>query len=520
MALVYLVELEGRDAAGVVTTFRYASGTGYNHPSAPGYYEPRVINGLSIKRTVFASGTTTGAVGVGAGTVDLANPDGGLDALIDYGFDGGKLYVYLIDPTQNYSTKVQIGRLTMEQADFGWSKVSIKVRDRLMELESKKLQPNLFLGNNSLPNGLEGVAGDLKGKPKPRTFGKVLNISPPCVNTSRLIFQVNDGAVADIPAVYDRGAGLTKGADYTSQTDMETNAPAAGAYRVWPAGGYFRLGSNPVGQITADVLQGAAAANRTVAQILYAMATGPGGIPTGDVSSSDVTALDAANSAVVGLYVDAESTVRAAMESICNSIGSWFGFDRLGVLRLKRFEAPSGSPVATLVRINFSSATTASAGDIISIERTGTNNPGRGVPAYRATLEYQPNYTVQPSDLAGAVTQDRRNFLALETRQVSSTDATIQLQHPLAPVMAFMTRIDDATAAQTESDRQLALYKVRRDLLETAVKVDETLAPLFDLGAIISVQIPRFGMGAGKLFSIIGIQFDAANNVANLELWG
>ena len=521
MSVIYLVEFEGRDASGSVTTFRFASGEGYNHPSAPGYYAPNVRNALSLKRTIFSSDTTTGAVGVGAGTLDLANPDGSLDYLLDYGFDGGKLNVSLIDPTQNYSTRVQVGRLTMEQPEMTWGNVSLQVRDRLMELETKKIQTSLFLGNNSLPNGLEGVAGDLKGRPKPLTFGKVLNVPAPCVNTSRLIYQVNAGAVADVPAVYDRGALLTRGPDYPDQATMlAPTAPTAGTYRVWPAGGYFRLGSNPVGQVTADVTQGAAVGNRTVAQILYAMATGAGGIPTGDVSSSDVTALDAANSAVIGIYIDTEMTVRAAMEAVCNSIGAWFGFDRLGILRMKRFEAPSGSFVATLVSADSTTATDANTGDIISIERSATKNSGRGVPAYRVTLEYQPNYTQQASDLAGVVSQERREFLKLSNRQVTSTDSSIQLKHQLATTMKFSTLIDDPTAAQTESDRQLALYKVRRDPLSVPIRFDPTLIAVLDIGAVVKVVIPRFGMEAGKLLTIIGLEVDAATNLANLDLWG
>jgi hypothetical protein len=49
------------------------------------------------------------------------------------------------------------------------------------------------------------------------------------------------------------GVALTRGADYPDQATMESTAPSAGQYRVWSAGGCFRLGSAPAGKITVDL---------------------------------------------------------------------------------------------------------------------------------------------------------------------------------------------------------------------------------------------------------------------------
>jgi hypothetical protein len=106
---------------------------------------------------------------------------------------------------------------------------------------------------------LEGGT-DLAGKYKPRAWGNVQNVPPVLVDSASLIYQVNDGAISDVPAAYDRQIALVKGADYVSQSDMQTNAPAAGNYRVWKAGGFFRLGSTPAGTCTADVLGDASGA--------------------------------------------------------------------------------------------------------------------------------------------------------------------------------------------------------------------------------------------------------------------
>jgi hypothetical protein len=521
MASIYLVEASViTDAIGTAATLYSCSGAGYNAPDAPGFYEPRLISPLSLQRSIFNGGTTSGAVGVGAGELKLVNIDGGLDAWINYGFDGGVLTVKIVDSAAAYSTAQTVAVLTMEQPEFTFGAVILRIRDRLQELETRKVQTALFTGGNSLPAGLEGMPGDLQGRPKPRAYGKPLNCPVPCVNTSRLIYQVNTGAVQDVPAVYDRGAALTQGADYTSQADMESVAPAAGNYRVWKAGGFFRVGSIPTGLLTADILQGANAAARTAAQILYALATGPGGIATGDVSAADVTALDTANSGELGIWIDAEGSTKSAMEIAANSVGAWFGFDRLGKLRMRQFAAPSGSPVAVLDRVQVGTAATATTGDILAIERIPMNDSGNGLPTTRATLSYQVNYSVQTSDIAGVATAARREFLRQAARQVFSTDAAVLTQYRLAITRDFGGVLDSVTVAQAECDRVLALHKVRRDHLQTRIKFDSTMAALIDLGATVSVQINRFGYGGGKLFSVIALDYNAANDWADVNLWG
>jgi hypothetical protein len=519
--MIYLAELTvATDAAGATTVLRYSSGNGYAHSSATGYYEPRIMQPANLQRTAFGSGTTGGAITVGFGELVLNNVDGGLDSLIDYGFDGRSFKLLIGDETGAYGDFVTVMSGTMEQPTFSWRTMSVRIRDRLEELERRPVQTAKYAGSNSLPAGLEGTADDLAGRPKPRVYGVVYNIAPPLVNTARLIYQVNDGAVNDVSAVYDKGLALTKGADYSNQSDMETNAPAVGQYRIWKAGGYFRLGSTPDGQITADVTQGASAANRTTAQILKALATGPGGIASGEVSSSDVTALDTAASAEIGLWIVDEISVRAAMETVANSVGGWFGFDRSGVLRMKRLEAPSGTPDLILKSFVPGTAVKATDADILEIERLPTNDAGRGVPVYRVILKHGRNWTAGDRDLAAAVTAARKAWLAEEWRTATATDAAVQAKHLLAGEMEFETLLVSAAAAGTEATRRLALYGTRRDRLRLRVRLDSSLAAVVDLGSIVSVELPRFGYDAGKLFVVLGMEYDAARNIAELEVWG
>lgn len=519
MSAIWLAHVTCYDPALPGNRVMYFSSQGYttgatNYPASGAAHTPydsRIMQPALMRRDCFDKGTTGGESSVGYGMLDLVNIDGGLDGLADVGLDGQSLEIIIgvVKPDSSgvpVWTTVLMG--TMEQPQISWDKVSIILRDRQAQLAAKPLSPNTYGGTNSLPNGLDGVA-DLKGKNKPVCWGKVFNIVPPCVNTSKLIYQANDGVVADIPAVYDRGASITKGTDYATGTLLQAAAPGAGTYITCFAEGFFRLGSSPTGMITADVTQGATSANRTAAQILQAIVTGSGGVSSGDVTAADITALDSANSAEVGWWSFDASTCNAALDAIANSVGAYWGFDRLGKFRCARLEAPSGTPVANLQRA-----------DIIKIDRVATNDAGRGVPAWKVRLNYKKYGTAQTSDIAGSVTDAVRADLAQAWRNVESSDAAILTRHLLAPILDFDTLLIDATAAQTECDRRLTLYKAERARYDARIALDSALVASIDLGAVVSVTLPRFGMSGGKLLRVIGLRPDLRLNLLDITFWG
>lgn len=478
------------------------------------YYDGRIQQAANMQRSCFDRATTFGRGQISYGDMVLLNQDGGLDGLLDYSFIGRPITIKLGVLAQNAGgvpAWTTIIKGTMEQAQLSWQKVTIRVRDRQQDL-AVALQQNRFGGTNSLPNGLDGVAGDLGGRPKPLIFGQVFNIQPPCVNTTRLIYQLHDGsALQSIDAVYDRGVALTAGAAYTNQGDMEANAPAAGQYRVWnsAAGAYIRLGSNPTGTLTVDATQGAAAANRTAGQLFNAILT-KGGISSGDISASDITTLDAAAPYPLGLYLgpDSETTGLEALDKICGSVGAWFGVDALGTFRTRRIEVPTGTSVGTI--------TTA---DIVRIERIASRDNGSGIPAWKVNLDYQPIGVVQ-TDLAAGVAADRKAYLGTKYRRTAASDATVKTANLTSPELTFPTQIVSASDAATEAARLLTIYKARRDFYDVTVRVDAALAAVLDLGVTVTLQHPRYGMSAGKKFLITSIRADLKGYLFGLVLWG
>lgn len=518
MAEIVTADIEVYDAALPGTrTLRYAT-QGYvtkgTDTPAHTYYEGRIQQPANVSRSMFAPGTTAGRSQIGFGNMVLTNMDGGLDALLDYSFAGRAITIKLGEVLPNSAgvpTWTTVLRGTMEQAELSWQQAVIRVRDRQQDL-AQPLQQTRYAGTNALPAGLEGVAGDIKGRPKPLVFGQVFNAPITLVNSTRLIFQAHEGSVLQsVDAVYDAGAALTAGAAYASQADMETNAPAAGQYRVWNAAGgcYIRLGSNSAGIVTADLTQGATAADRTVAKVWRAILL-KAGIVSGDISSADVTALDAACAYQVGVFLgsDRDMTALEACDIVCNSIGAWFGTDAQGVFRVGQLVLPTGASTGTIT-----------ATDVVSIDRIASRDPGVGVPAWKVKVGFQRIWFVQ-EDAPASVPADRKGYLAQEYRRVEASDAAVKTANATSPELEFPTVLVSATDAAAEASRRLTIYKTRRDMLQVGVRVDSALASVLDLGKIVTLQLARYGLGAGKKFLVLGLRTDMQGRRFDLTLWG
>jgi hypothetical protein len=549
---IFLAEITAWTPAGATTVLRYSNTvytTGASDTPASTYYDARISQAVDVSRSMFTGGNTQGGSRIGAGDLTLMNGDGALDALMRYGFDGRALTVWrstTLDPSYPADfTKIFVG--TMQQPEFTQDTIRLKTRDLLYGL-TLPLQTTKYAGTNVGAAGLEGVAGDLQGKPKPVCLGAPTNVPAPCVNTSSLTYQVNGGAVADIPAVYDRGSLITKGADYATSALMLAAAPGAGTYITCFAEGYFRLGSAPVGLVTADVTQGAAAADRTAAQLYLQMitranianpnvialglltrvtttgltrvtTTGATRIVYSIVSSADITALDAANSAVLGFWTMTETRLIDVCDQIANSVGAWWGVDVNGTFRIKQFTIPQGTAVLTIT-----------ANDLLKpLNRISTTDPGQGLPAFRCTVRWGQSYAVQPTDVAGGVTDARRAVIAQQWRSAVSTDSTVQVSNLLSSETLEDSLLTTLVDAQAEADRRLAIRKIQRDRYEVVIPLNSETQGT-DIGDVIELVHPRFGLGvvgdsvgtlaSGSLFRVLDVTPNAKAAELRLNVWG
>ncbi len=517
---LWLVELTGYTAAATSDVYRYAT-EGYT--TAPGdtpastHYAGRVKSIDAIERTLFAAGESGARANprseVGVGRIVLHNLDGELDDLFGDGtvsFRERQCRILRVRQGAAYSTAQLVLRCSISQAALQQSTVSISLKDRLYELASAHTTTT-FAGNNALPAGVEGST-ELAGKVKPQVWGKVLSIAPPLVNSSRLIYQLSTRALQSVQAIYDGGVALTAGATYASQADMEATAPSAGQYRAWLSGGMIRLGSSPVYGITADCTADSAA-NSTAAQLIKALALARG-IDAGDISSADVSALDTANSAVLGYYLDDSTTTLDIMDACARSVGAWYGFDRSGVLRMARVAMPSG---------------TVGVGALPVVARWNTQSlesvpSGEDVPTGTVRAKYARYWRTQSQgDLSTSATAAQVSDLGQAYRIAEATATISPNPHKRTLVAERETILTASADASTEATRLAAFSDApRRTHRASGVSMADPDLDGLDIGDEVELRWDRFGMGdsTGTARLVIGITEDVIAQRADLLLWG
>jgi hypothetical protein len=470
-------------------------------------FNPVLTDPGTIGIKVFSDGRTGGASKLEVGELVLNNVNGELDAWLGYSFDGRAITIRSGEKTAAYPggwTTLLTGTVETLEADFRG--IVVRLRDK-QYLFSLPVQTNTYLGNNALPNGAEGTASDIKGKVKPRAYGVVINASPVLVNTSKLTYQLNDGAINAVTAVYDRGVALTQGADYASLALLEAASPAAGTFITSFALGLIRLGGLPTGLITSDFAEASVASGgRKVAQILAKLAK-LSGIVDAEINQGELTALSA-SSEQVGIYIDSETTIQEAMDKIAASIGAYYFFDAVGMLRMGQL-APAVAATLTLFDYQIKD----------NIQRRPARD--NSIPAYKVLVEYSKNHTVQTSDLAGAVTGARRASLATEYRKEVAADLTVKTKHLLARELTVTTLHTVASDALAEANRQLTIHKVARTFYDVSVPIGALFGGLPDMMTAVALSLTqsRFDLST-KVFRIVGIRIELRLRQVVFTVWG
>lgn len=517
--IAYLVEIDALDPDDAPVTLRYGS-IGFNTlptdtvPNA--HYAERVKVPGDYSRAMFADGTTSGDIEVGAGVIELINVDGELDGLKDHAFDGRTLRILTVERQKPvYADAVVVFEGTVEQVELTWSKATVRLRDRLAELDTA-IQTTLFAGTTIAGgmNEAEGGPDDIKGQPKPLTFGAPKNVPAVASNSFDHIFDVGQNGLSNVAAVRDRGVALTySGNDYTTVAALRTASITAGQYSTARNLGLIRTAAAPAGELTADPVEGT---SRTAAALAARVLQRAGQISGEDFLPADIAALDALNGAEIGYWIGtSETTALQVSSDILNSIGAALVPDRLGVFRMYRLDDPAAKqPVLTLTKNEMLEPSAR------GVERVVTGDQGKGVPAWQVTLNYARNYqTMRKADLDQVnATASFKAFAEQEWRTAVAKNQAVKDRHKLATELTFDTYLLNEADAQTEANRRLGLHSVARDRLRVPVK--SFLVEQVDIGSIIALQMPRFGLGAGKNFAVIGIAENFQTGITTLDLWG
>jgi hypothetical protein len=480
-------------AAGGIVTLRYSThgyiskvytgGIAGGDPDYPYHYDGRIRDSIRIDRRAAGRSGIGGLVDTSA-DLELESGDGGLDDIPgNYALDGRAVRLYVGRPTDQRANFGLAFSGVVASSLFGLRTVRLTLSDGRAKLD-QVVNATAYAGSGALEGG-----ADLKGKPKPKTYGQVFNVSAPLVDSAKLIYQVHDGLASDVSAVYDRGVVLTKGADYTSISDLNTTAPSAGQYRqcLDSTGSYFRLGSTPAGTVTADVsgdASGAGYVAKTGALVLRLLALA--GLATTEIDSTSFVNLNDAQGAAVGVWVGADSsrTIEAVVDELLTGIGAFGYFNRRGQFYVALITDPAAgdTPVATY--------TTEHIGDL---EREPLPTAVEPI-AWRALVEYQQNYTVQ-NDFAAAVTAARRTFAAAAQRVSKSEDSSIKSRYLLALEYQVRGLFAASADADAEALRLFNLWSTSRGLYKLPLPLE---ALTWDLGKVATIMHDRFGLSLGR----------------------
>lgn len=516
MSWVRLVEIDGYTDAAVYQTHRFSTGKYWTLPTdtpANTGYKDRVIDPGSIVLELTDGARSNPRTATSYGLITLNNKDGALDALFGGGatsFAERRVRVLMVKRGASYATATVLLDAVVAQIELDGGEVAISIKDAGYQLASAHLTAT-YLGNNVLPAGVEG-GDDLKAKRKPVLYGQALQIEPHLVNTSKLIYLVSARGLHSVQGVKVGRVPLTVGTAYTSQADMEANAPAAGEYRVWLAGGMFRLGASPGRPVTVDAAADSAA-NSTAAQLIKRLALDKGW-SAGAISSTDVSTLDSQNSAVCGLWWDDDRSTLDAMDFLAVSVGACRWFDRLGVLRMARLDLPPAQGDLLDAVADWSAA------EVVQVM------DGQAVPTETVRIRYArygralsrtevaPVPTVSEADAADA---------AQEWRVATYTATPSPNPHRRLLTTERDTALLLKSAAEAEAQRLHALTAApRRTHRCTRVRLRPESAQALDLNRVVGLRWPRYGFDriTPSPRRVLRLQLYLRNLSCDLNLWG
>lgn len=490
---IWLLKIESLDELNQPSTLRFASGSYID--SDNNYWDDRIKQPALYTNSAYIGSFIKSSSKAGYGEAILINSDRGLDYLANHSVDGRECVLYL----RNENNSVQeVFKGTVQSITFSSNSVQVKLRDTQEVLNL--LHPySAYLGNNVLPDGLEGVSTDIQGKVKPRVYGIVSNQQPVLVNTVKLIYESHDSSIsssisAEVTAVRDRGVLLTKHAHSTTLADFLSTSIPSGKYITYL--GYFRLGAPASGTVTCDT-----STTLTTAGHIFDLICTEAGFTMNMSDMFDFT-LDGD----VGLLVDSSVSTSSLLDKIALSFGAYWYIED-STIRLKKVS------ISNIPDIFIDDS------DIINIERTATGCGSNGIPITKVNLKYDKVETTQ-NDLAASVPDATKARLANQFREVKSEDASVKVRHLLAEELNLDTCLVTQAAASSSATTILDIVKERRDFVTCSVRVTPEVADQIKLGRCISVSSYKLGYSLGKNFVVLGFTLDARVSRVQLDLFG
>lgn len=506
----YLIEVHAHNGTEEIIFYLSTEGfTSQPYDNPPNqYYDPRVIDPGNFERSLFDGSQLRGRSRVSGGDIIIANGDPGNGAVLDdwfnYGWSQRDIRIKSLPYGANslsLASTLFVGKIDTISSTNPMEQFSLKISDRLADLE-QPLITELFAGTTLAVGATAEGNADLAGKIKQECWGACFNVPLQPVNPYSSIYQVSRKAVFSI-VLYDGGLALTNAGDTANLAALHASTVAAGSYRTCLAEGRLKIGALPSKQLTADVVEGATAADRTAGQIAYRMLIAFG-IPSGIISTGSIAALDALNPAECGYFVADNRIAINAIQDVLDSVGAWMMPDRDGTLVFGRFGEPASSPQSIY-------------DPEVSVLGDSFSQVDAELPVWRVLLEYAPVFSVQ-TDVSESVSEERRGYLAKEYRTIIQENAAVQTKHKKAREITVRTYLVDPAAALAEAARLLTLHSTERKRYDISMVLADGWPNI--PGASVKLRHPRLGMAAGKSFNVLRRVDTYANDTIQMSIWG
>lgn len=471
-----------------------------NRPNA--WYEPRLLNGYSVQRSLPLLPEATRRSQQQIASISLNNADRSYDGIISsFGVEGRNLSIRMGTPNDSWSGF----RLMLAAIIQDWSatrtQISISLQDLTFRIER---YVQITFGGNG---GLDGTP-DLVGKSYPEVYGHCLNITPVQIDPANRMFMVHWRGVQSIDAVYDGGFPLTFFGDFATMTDLLAATIPPGNFATCRAQGIFRLASLPQFLITCDVqgdVDDTGSYINDIGGILLRIYRDRLKLTTAEYVGATFGVLGRGEA---GWYLSPDSRPKGdeVTDAILTACGlGWYGNTREARIRVQTIPVPED----TVARYFFTKE------DIVNFQRLEAPAP----PRYRQEVAYARNWTTQAeADLATGLTDDQR---AYQTRQYSTTfksNSDVVLANKTAIAgQAILSPFISQPDAQALARQIMTLHGAQRDLFQITLKRSGYLV---DLALVINVTYDRYGLDAGKNFTIIAMNEDAGRDRVTLTVWG
>lgn len=484
MEKIWLVEFDCLDVNNLPVTLRFSSGP---HIENSNFYEPRLKQPALFQNKLNSSIYTRSiSSGNSFGEIVLINIDDDLAYLKDHAFDGREFRLRLKQGNNIRSILTGI----VENITFSGKDVRFKIRDKVTSLDNNHPY-NTYLGNNVLPNGLEGVETDLKGRIKPKCYGKVKQVPCVLVNTAKLIYQVHDGSGVEITEVYDRGVLITKHDHYIDIESFMTDDIPTGKYGTYL--GYFKLGAQPSGTVTANV----SSTNNSLGGVLNKLAL--------EIGLSGAEAPEVGD---VGMYIDTETTSFDIINELYSSCGLFWYVDLPeNKLKYKTREIPS------TVSLEFDDNA------IIDVSLNYTGVGSNGLPFKKFKLKYDRVYVVQ-NDLAASVSAELKAKLAVDYREEVYDNTVTATRHLLSEELTLISYFSDKTVASSVVNSIGEKITNKLESVTITLRLEEELDFNQYLGSAVKITSRRLGYNNSKVFQLVGFNIDSRLNKVQLFLLG